>query len=389
MLDTPPASVPRTAPLTAPATRLHLDFLDGVRGLAAFSVVVHHLYTSRMGMSARSQWPGDLGNSLLYGHLAVGVFLVISGFCLALPVASSRQLARGSLAFYGKRARRILPPFLMALLGSIAIYWLRHRFAGGDSISAKNVVLNALLLQDVFPNSNVFNVPLWSVAVEWKIYFLFPAFLWVWRRFGNAALIGVGTLAGAAGTLLWAEIDSVRTWGHSCPWFLCLFSLGVVAAGLARSETEKAVQWRARLPLTALVGAIVVAALLWQFPVTGRGEFELFVPALPFIDTAMGVAAAAMMVILARAPHETSVLKRSLEWRPLVGLGTFAYSLYLTHLPLIRLLNFVLDRAPITRSSSSLATMVLAVIGVPFLIGAAFVFFVAFERPFLSRRSGT
>ncbi len=378
-----------SAPPVAPAARLRLDFLDGIRGLAALVVVIHHLYALHMGMSARSQWPGRLGNSLLYGHLAVGVFLVVSGFCLALPVASSRQLARGSFAFFAKRARRILPPFFVALVLSMLLSWFRHRFAGGDTLSVRDFVLNMLLLQDVFPKANVFDPPLWSVAIEWKIYFLFPAFLWVWRRFGSFALAAVGVLSGAAGTILWAWLDSVQTWGHSCPWFLSLFSFGILAAGVARGEVKNAARWRAQMPWIALVGALALGVLLWQFPVTGRGEFERFVPALPWIDTATGLVAAALIVLLAHAPRETNPVKRFLEWRPLVGLGTFAYSLYLTHEPLIRVLNFALAKAPLTRSSPLLSAMVLFGVGLPFLIGAAFAFFLAFERPFLSRRPGT
>ncbi|RYX82731.1 acyltransferase [bacterium] len=381
-----PETSPNPVPPVASPPRLHLDFLDGIRGLAALAVVIHHIYISRMGMSARSVWPTNVGNSLLYGHLAVGVFLVVSGFCLGLPVVASRQLKTGALAFYGKRARRILPPFFVALIGSVLIFWFRHRFAGGPSISGGDFVLNVLLLQDVLPQSNVFNPPLWSVAAEWKIYFLFPVFLWVWRRWGSLALIVSGAIWGAIGTIGWAMVDSTRTWGHSCPWFVGLFTLGVAAAGLARGQSESVVRWRQRMPLTALIGVVALGALLWQFPVTGRGEYELFVPALPFIDAATGIVAAAGMVVLAHTRSEMSAVKRLLEWRPLVGLGAFAYSLYLTHEPLIRVLNFALDKVPGVSSSPLFATAVLMLAGLPVLVGAALIFFLAFERPFLSRR---
>lgn len=78
-----------------------------------------------------------------------------------------------------------------------------------------------------------------------------------------------------------------------------------------------------------------------------------------------------------------------MEWRALVWVAIFAYSLYLMHEPLIRVLNFVVDRATGLRQSPWAGTAALFVMGIPLLVGAAFVYFALFERPFLSRRAST
>ncbi|WP_410959855.1 acyltransferase family protein, partial [Salmonella sp. SAL4356] len=60
--------------------------------------------------------------SLVTGHLAVSIFIVISGFCLALPVvAAGDRMRDGSLNFFKRRARRILPPYYGALAFSLLL----------------------------------------------------------------------------------------------------------------------------------------------------------------------------------------------------------------------------------------------------------------------------
>ena len=113
------------AALVHGAQRAHLDHLDGVRGLAALFVVLHHawlLTADHFPIAAETGLLGLLTNWLLYGHLAVDVFIVLSGFCLILPVArSGGALAGGAAGFYRRRARRILPPYFAALTISVAL----------------------------------------------------------------------------------------------------------------------------------------------------------------------------------------------------------------------------------------------------------------------------
>ncbi len=53
---------------------------------------------------------------LSWGQVAVDVFIVLSGYCLMLPVARAGGALRGGPVGYMKRrARRILPPMLASL----------------------------------------------------------------------------------------------------------------------------------------------------------------------------------------------------------------------------------------------------------------------------------
>src|SRR5581483_1812287 len=98
-----PAHVPADG---APPRRL--AGLDGVRGLAALYVVINHVF-----LRAFPGYPADhapfWAGWFIYGRFAVVVFIVLSGFSLALsPARHGWRLDRVS-AFARRRAWRILP----------------------------------------------------------------------------------------------------------------------------------------------------------------------------------------------------------------------------------------------------------------------------------------
>src|SRR4051812_26575815 len=108
--------------------RVHLAYLDGLRGALALYVVVHHCWI-RGGLVARPGLEGLATNWMLYGHLAVNFFIVLSGFCLMIPVARTQRLAGGVLDFYARRARRILPPYYAILLIGLVLVVATHSAA--------------------------------------------------------------------------------------------------------------------------------------------------------------------------------------------------------------------------------------------------------------------
>src|SRR5260370_9125014 len=98
-----------------PAATRHLKHVEGLRALACLVVFVNHAY-GQTWFVEHGQFPSGplsaLTSSLVAGHLAVTVFIVISGFCLALPViANGDQLRGGGKYFFKRRALRILPAY--------------------------------------------------------------------------------------------------------------------------------------------------------------------------------------------------------------------------------------------------------------------------------------
>ncbi|MEO7717266.1 MAG: acyltransferase, partial [Capsulimonas sp.] len=176
-----------TQNLNSPPTPQHrLDFLDGLRALAAVFVVLSHLWVTQFGMLAHQGALGLWMNWIIYSHFAVDVFIVLSGYCLILPVARAGELRGGALDFFRRRARRILPPCYAALTLAAAIYALTHLHKPFPWVA---LLGNLLLVQDAVQRWNMFDSPLWSVAVEWRIYFLFPAIVWLLKRHGRIAVL--------------------------------------------------------------------------------------------------------------------------------------------------------------------------------------------------------
>ena len=380
--------LPKTlTPLPYPARIvLHLGYLDGIRGLAAFYVVLHHLYVFQYSMSAQSGLKGLLVNWLLYGHLAVDVFIVLSGFCLVLPVARTGQLQGGAMPFFRKRMRRLLPPFCAALALCIAglcvVRFVRHDIH--SLFSFQGLLVNALLLQDLFPSFDYqFDPPMWSVAAEWKIYFLFPLLLLAWKRYRFTGLLGsAAALAIAATAALHWERPAMPL-GHTCPWYIFLFGIGMAAGLLAVSEKQRNYASLSGWGIAVFLPLLIL--LLARYPVTSQGEDAIFVPHLPAIDTVTGALTASLLILLAqsRLPGPAGV-RSFLSQKPLVFLGTFAYSLYLVHFPLISSLILFAHKLPGLHQNWVLQTF-LVVFGLPLIAACAYVFHLAFERPWMTK----
>ena len=165
-----------------------LDYLDGVRALAALAVVYTHTFFCVWYNTGLHGFVVDIYRALL-GSTAVVFFIVLSGFCLTLPVAQTLALPRGPLDFYLRRARRILPPYFACLLVSIILIWALigpdpvTLWADTGTLSWRGIWTHLLLVQDIAGDRSI-NYPLWTIAVEWRIYFLLPVLLWAWRRWG-------------------------------------------------------------------------------------------------------------------------------------------------------------------------------------------------------------
>ena len=81
------APLPSTNSATFDRPRIRLAYLDGLRGLAALYVVLFHVYQECSTMGEMSPMLLSLVRFLGEGEIAVSIFIVLSGYCLMLPVA--------------------------------------------------------------------------------------------------------------------------------------------------------------------------------------------------------------------------------------------------------------------------------------------------------------
>jgi peptidoglycan/LPS O-acetylase OafA/YrhL len=160
-----PGSAPaRSVPAVAPCPPQRVAGLDGIRGLAALFVVVNHVF-----LRAFPGYPVDRApvwaGVFIYGRFAVVVFIVLSGFSLALAPARRGWRLDGIGRFAARRAWRILPPYWAALAFSLAVAWLVVPPPGQGAPDAKSVVVNGLLVQNLVRAPSP-DRSFWSIAVE-------------------------------------------------------------------------------------------------------------------------------------------------------------------------------------------------------------------------------
>jgi peptidoglycan/LPS O-acetylase OafA/YrhL len=351
----------------APA-RTYYAHVEGLRGVAALYVFLYHLWQTAVWqpgaiLVALREWTGFLQ----YGHFAVVAFIVISGYCLGLPVAAHPERPFVPRAFAVRRARRLMPAYVAALVISIGFVYTTAALRG-HHIPAWHVGLAVLahlaLVHNLIPVfAEYLNGPMWSIGLECQIYVVFALLLVpVWRRFGPLAQLALAIAIGLAPHfLLHGFLDGTT------PWLLGLFGMGVVAAQLS-TRAPLRLPWRW---ISVIAAVLAVAAIATHGEGTPNGAFW-------GADLVVGAAVAVFFVASSgvRAP----LAAQALSLRPIVILGAFSYSLYLVHGPIVELAGEALHRA---NASGGVAALVYG-LSIPLMLAFAYGFYRVFERPFLS-----
>ena len=370
-----PFSSSSTLSSASGAGRLDLRFLDGLRAIAAVLVVLHHVWLTF--------WFDKSGDApawtlwLAGGH-TVPVFIVISGFCLMLPVVrGDGSLRGGGMAFLQKRARRIVPPYYFAIAFALLldIFFIGHKtggfWDGTLALTWNGLLLHLLLLQNFSVSQcHTINHAFWSLSLEWGIYLLFPGLVWAWKRLGAGATTLFCLAASAA---LGSVCSHLFQTGFTLN-YVGLFALGMLAAEIVYTRRPVIRALRDRLSWSAATWGVTGVMLLAM-----TGKIRHFSSG-DLVDMLAALWTMSLLVLLSVQPDHFA--GRVLSRKSLVFCGTFAYSIYLVHAPLIQLLwRFVLCPLHIAPAS---AFALMAVIGVPAMVGCAYVFHLVFERPFMT-----
>jgi peptidoglycan/LPS O-acetylase OafA/YrhL len=352
--------------------------LDGLRGVAAFVVVVHHGLLTWPALAAQYWAPNRASGTwwLTFtplhlawaGTEAVVLFFVLSGIVLTLPYVGRRGPGTWG-GYYARRLIRLYVPVAVALvLAAVLVKTFPRTPEPGVSwwFAIHDVAVTpAMLLHDglLLDGVSWVNAVLWSLRFEVVFSLLLPVVVLVVRRLparlwvslpAALALVAVGRLSASpfaqwlpifiVGVVLAAGYDEMRLLGtriNSGPWRRTLWGgLGILAAGLLLAE------WWFR--------AFSVTPVLWN------------VVAPPLV--ALG---AAVLCFLALAcPGVRSVCSgRTLQWA-----GRVSFSLYLVHEPILVSVSTIVGP-----SVSGVALTVL--VGGALGIGVATAFYRFVEQP--------
>ena len=369
--------------------RPRLEFLDGIRGLCALYVAFYHAVFFTGNGIEKTQFTGvlqPLTGFLEFGHYSVAVFIVLSGFCLTIPVALSenRDLRGGFKTYIRRRAHRILPPYYFALLLSLLLIWALplmqtpHDTAWDSKLPVKleSIVTHLLLVHNIHTHW-IFKIngPLWSVATEWQIYFTFPVLLLLWRRYGLAAATAAAVIVGILPELVLPHRISFW-WLH--PWYLGLFGIGM-AASIVAFDTKGTTEKVKRLASNGWIvsGFVVLAAAILAV----SKPLNL---SLTFTEIMAGLAVSAVIVYYTLKEHamqNRSLLLRFLNGKIAVGLGAFSYSIYLIHSPILAAINLYTLNLQMT---DNVRLLFMLLVAVPVSVLIAYVFYLLVERRFLN-----
>ena len=368
----------RPSPTTTVAPSGRFQSLDGLRGLAAMVVVLHHglLIVPALGnvyYGATDLRPGSLYWLATYtplhffwaGGEGVFMFFVLSGFVLVLPVV--RDGWRTSwLTYYVRRAIRLYLPVFAVIAFALVTVTAFPRQPGGEmskwiqarpsDLDPAGLMLDSTLVHGV----SRFVSPLWSL--QWEVWFsiLLPlyALIAISLRRSWPLLIGVALAA-----ICYAAYD-----GSRFSIYLPMFMVGCTMATQSGRLLELGARISHRRHSTAIWILLLVLAVLL---------FTSYWTLHPLIDSSHLQPLTRPAIVLGAA----LMLFLSLAWQRAVGLlssksfrwvGGVSFSLYLVHEPIIIATTYAL------RDESRFLVLAVAI---PLSFAAAWVFHRCVELP--------
>jgi peptidoglycan/LPS O-acetylase OafA/YrhL len=302
------------------------DDIDGLRAIAAFSVVAFHAGV-----------PGFSG-----GFIGVDIFFVISGFLITSSIVRREQSGRfTALDFFERRARRLAGAFLVVVVLTWIAAWAMFMPPDYEAFLSSVRGSATLLANHHFYNTLGYFDPghltkpllhVWSLAIEEQFYIaiagvFFVAALKVWRLAIVVGLLVVSLIASAVTVMLQPDaafyLLPFRAWELLAGVALALWS----GRGRFVEVNARAFALAAPAALLCLVAAIV-----------------LYDPALPFpgLGALPPVLLAVLLILSGERPENTT--SRILAIRPMVLVGRRSYAIYLIHWPLIVFATYYLDR---------------------------------------------
>lgn len=367
-----------------------LEFIEGIRALAALYVVISHFCSMVIpDQSARfNQTQGSaLANGMAAfrnGHLAVAAFIVLSGFCLQYGLfqrGDGRVYGLGG--FFKRRALRILPAYYGTLLLSVAIcYWVTWpnreirpfdtyvKASSGVPVTLDSLLAHVFLIQN-FSMDWMYRIngALWSISIEAQLYLLFPWLILVMQKRSPILLL---VLTALPSLLIAAYVPGAA---KMYSWFAILFVAGMMAAHYAhRPDPVKGLK-----PVYGFgifwAGFLATFYMVYQQAVAGK---SLDSSTLIASDLTCGFATAAFLYSATISPGGLAQRVLSAKW--LVRVGVASYSLYLIHHPLLQLLYV---NRPSWASSPELETVFLVLFALPVIVLFSLGFSWIFEKPFV------
>jgi peptidoglycan/LPS O-acetylase OafA/YrhL len=292
-------------------------FIDLLRILASQVIVLHHLaFYGPLSDHAYPLAGGTIDWLYQYGRLAVQIFFVTGGYCLAGSLARRPPTRpRAFIAMVVQRYFRIGLPYLAALVVALVANEIARSLMDHPSISASptpwQLVAHVFLLHNVLGYESL-TAGIWYVAIDLQLVALVYLLHAVGCRISASrgymlarwTLLAMG-LASAFFWNRWPELDRFGI------YFLASYILGMVAAWTRDGSVSKRLFW-------GYLGTVALAL---------------------HVDFRSRLALAAITAALLVLTQGQAWLAKFSSTRPVQRLGLITYSLFLIHFPICLLIN--------------------------------------------------
>ena len=193
-------------------TKPHYDILDGLRGVAAITVVWFHLFEAYA--------TSHLDQRINHGYLAVDFFFILSGFVIGYAYDDRWKKKMSVADFLKRRLIRLHPMVVMgAVIGAVMFYFQGCSVWDVSTVSVSMLLaatlLNALLIPAT-PGSEIrglgemypLNGPSWSLFFEYIGNILYALFI---HKLPTRALSVLVLLAGCglAAFAVWGPLGDI------------------------------------------------------------------------------------------------------------------------------------------------------------------------------------
>lgn len=378
-------------------TKERFHFLDGLRGIAALMIVIHHAFTAHV-----LKLVGYLKVRVLIDFFAyftqsgVDLFFVLSGVVLLRPYLRG-QREFNTTDYFLRRAKRIYPPYFFALLFGAFVVWFNNTFPTWYNVDGLRVQFSwwETLRETVILNFDgvYYNLAWWSLQIEVFFYLLVPFIVFVFPQGDKLTMrkILVSVVVTLALIFLLQHVFTdylsrvysytyqVATLGKFIEYMLC-FLLGVFLA--ARDFNERQGGYFLLAGAVMIIGALILfrygpylfAGSYFGYEVVQNGKLQPAWIYLSFMHSGYGLLYAGVIVLAFNLKSLKTFLSKPL----MIWLGERSYSLFLIHFSVFYLVDNITSH--FMGSRVALYGIITRGVGIPLALFAAMLLFHFVER---------
>ena len=309
----------------------------------------------------------------MVGYLGVDLFFALSGFLIGGILIDSAAPGTAWVGrFWVRRWLRTLPNYYLFLLINIAIYrWMEGQWP--------NALSYVFFVQNLAWPHPVFFPEAWSLALEEVFYLFAPLSMlallpFIRRRWQTVVVLGAA-LALALALRTFYVIDANPDW-HEGVRKISLIRLDAIGYGVLAVYLCKAYAPSVSSRRWLAVGGAVGLVAAWLVYLATSIDTSIVARTLLFAIVSASFAAMLPLAAVWREPAWPRAAIVAVR-----QLALWSYALYLTHLPIMRII-YKLNLAP----ANAFGCYAIAVVFAVLAIASAAIVYRGFERPILALR---